>query len=394
MPSKLSRIVVRSFRSNGKAEPTRISLKNMRISFESGKLIIACLVLQTLIFLPFSANGQNKRANGRGVEIVENAEAERVDVLIDGAPFTSYLWAKNLKKPVLYPVRTANGTIITRGYPLEAREGESVDHPHQIGLWLNYGDVNGIDFWNNSTARKPEELEHMGSVVHRRVVKTKNGKTSGQLQVTMDWVMPDGAVVLREATTFIFRAEKNLRSIDRITTLTALDRRVLFNDSKEGFIGLRVRRELEQPAEKPIRLTDAGGKPSEKPVLDNRKVSGEFRSSEGKTGDDVWGTRARWATLSGTVDGEPVTIAIFDHPKNVGFPTYWMARGYGLFAANPLGQKAYSTEKKEPETKELKFTLEPNESVTFRYRISIFSQKTQPAQIETQYQNFAAGETK
>ena len=36
-------------------------------------------------------------------------------------------------------------------------------------------------------------------------------------------------------------------------------------------------------------------------------------------------------------DGHTVTIAIFDHPGESGYPTYWHARGYGLFAANPLG---------------------------------------------------------
>ena len=40
----------------------------------------------------------------------------------------------------------------SRGFPLEPRPGERVDHPHpQRGSWLNYGSVNGVDFWNNST---------------------------------------------------------------------------------------------------------------------------------------------------------------------------------------------------------------------------------------------------
>ena len=56
--------------------------------------------------------------------------SRRVDVTIDGQPFTSYIWPTTLKKPVLYPLRTARGTIITRGWPLEPRPGERVDHPH------------------------------------------------------------------------------------------------------------------------------------------------------------------------------------------------------------------------------------------------------------------------
>ena len=65
------------------------------------------------------------------------------------------------------------------------------------------------------------------------------------------------------------------------------------------------------------------------------------------------------------MDGEPVTLAMLDHPSNPGFPTYWHARGYGLFAANPLGESIFTEGKKE-----LNLTLEPRQSTTFRYRVA------------------------
>jgi hypothetical protein len=150
-------------------------------------------------------------------------------------------------------------------------------------------------------------------------------------------------------------------------------------------IGFRLSRELEQPSKVPILLTDAGGKPSAKPVLDNSVVTGEFRSSEGKTGDDVWGTRGPWAMLSGKVGQEAVTLAILDEPRNPGHPTYWFTRGYGLFAANPLGQKAFSMEKRESPVRELKFALESTKSVTFRFRVLIISGKIESEDIEEEY---------
>ena len=58
--------------------------------------------------------------------------------------------------------------------------------------------------------------------------------------------------------------------------------------------------------------------------------------------------------MSGKVGDEPVSIAIFDAPSNPGYPTYWHARGYGLFAANPLGQKELSLGKDV-----LNFAIEP-----------------------------------
>ncbi len=95
------------------------------------------------------------------VAVVVNEQAHRADVTIAGQPFTSYIWPSTLKKPVLYPLRTAKGTIVTRGFPLEQRPGERVDHPHHAGLWFNYENVNGIDFWNNSEAIKPENAPKM-----------------------------------------------------------------------------------------------------------------------------------------------------------------------------------------------------------------------------------------
>src|SRR6266852_7167995 len=99
------------------------------------------------------------------VSVAVNEQARRVDISIDGQPFTSYIWPTTLKKPVLYPLRTANGTIVTRGFPLEQRPGERVDHPHHAGFWLNYGNVNGVDFWNNSVTLPPEQQQKMGTVV-------------------------------------------------------------------------------------------------------------------------------------------------------------------------------------------------------------------------------------
>jgi len=263
-----------------------------------------------------------------------------------------------------------------------------VDHPHHVGFWLNYANVNGVDFWDNSVALPPERQGKMGTVVHRRIVRATSGPDRGELEVEMDWVMPDGKPVLREATRFVFRAGPNLRTVDRITTLTALDKRVVFHDDKDGLLGLRVRRELEQPSNESVVFTDASGQPTTVKAMDNTGVTGLYRSSEGRTGDAAWGTRARWMMLAGKVNQEAVTLVMLDHPQNPGFPTYWHARGYGLFAANPLGQEAFSQGKEK-----LNFTLDPKQSITFRYRLVILSGPTTPEQVEAQYRRFV-GEAK
>jgi hypothetical protein len=318
------------------------------------------------------------------IKVVPNDAARRVDIAIDGKPFTSYIYPTSLKKPVLYPLISARGTTVTRGFPLQPRPGERVDHPHHAGLWFNHGDVNGFDFWNNSDDIEPSRRPHMGSIVHRRVLETKNGSDRGELKTESDWVSADGATLLREVTQFLFSGTSDTRTIERVTQLTARERRVTFRDNKEGTIGIRVARGLEQPSDVPEVFTDSSGKATTVKVLDNTGVTGLYTSSEGLKGDAVWGTRARWVVLNGTVGGERVGLLMLDHPSNAGFPTYWHARGYGLFAANPLGRKVF--DEKQPE---LTLTLEPGQSTTFRHRIVVLSGAPATDRLEGEYRAFA-----
>ncbi len=340
--------------------------------------------LFSVFLAPAILSSVSADANGSGVQIIVKEAERRVDVLIGGQPFTSYVWPTALKKPVLYPIRTAKGTLVTRGFPLDPRPGERVDHPHHVGLWFNYGNVDGYDFWNNSDAIEPENRNKMGTIVHRAITAAKSGPDEGVLETDSDWLAPDGAVLLKEHTKYVFRGTGTTRSIDRITTLTAGAKRVPLPDNKEGVLGLRVTRALEHPSDKPEVFTDASGKPTTVATLDNAGVTGRYLTSEGKTGDAAWGTRGRWCVLTGTVASEPVAIAIFDHPSNVGYPTYWHARGYGLFAANPLGQKDLSGGKDV-----LDYALDAGKSVTFRHRIEITSGAPGADDVEASWKRWA-----
>ena len=351
----------------------------MRIPFVSAPLFLIASAMLLTSFV--SADPQP----GDRISVTVNEQQHRVDISVDGQPFTSYIWPSKLAKPVLYPLRTAKGTIVTRGFPLEQRPGERVDHPHHAGLWLNYESVNGIDFWNNSEAIKPQDAPKMGTIQQRSIVSVKGGSDHGELEVEADWLTYDKKTLLKEHTRFVFRGGPNFRSVDRITTLQAQGEKVVFADAKDGMLGLRVVRALEAPSDKAEVFTDASGRATTVAKLDNTGVNGVYLTSEGKKGDAAWGTRGRWCNLSGKVGDEPVTISILDHPSNPGFPTYWHARGYGLFAANPLGQKVFSNGKEE-----LNLTLEPNQSVTFRYRILIFSEIATPESTEAAYKAFVA----
>jgi hypothetical protein len=333
-------------------------------------------------------SGKSQDNQGLKVDVIQDENEQVVNILVDGKQFTSYLYTdkiSTLKKTTLFPILTANGNYITRGFPLQKRAGERVDHPHHLGMWLNYGDVNGLDYWNNSDAIPPERADQMGTIRHSAINKMESGDGKGVLEVSMNWLRPDGKTIVKEDTRFVFYAEKDLRVIDRISKLTAMDEPVLFKDNKEGMFAVRVTRALEHPSDKPVVLSDAHGQKTDVPVMDNTGVTGHYLSSEGVEGMDVWGKRAKWVALSGEVEGEKVSIVIFDHPDNVGYPTYWHARGYGLFSANPLGQHIFSEGK---ET--LNFSLDSGESTIFRYRTLIVSGETDAGKIEQEYKKFTA----
>jgi hypothetical protein len=198
-------------------------------------------------------------------------------------------------------------------------------------------------------------------------------------------VLPGGTTLLHERTQFFFSGDAGTRTIERIATLTALDTRVVFADAKDGMLGMRAARQLEQPSNEPLAFTDIAGRVTNVPAMDNTGITGEYTSSEGKKGDAVWSTRGRWTMLAGVIGDEAVTVAIIDHPKNPGFPTYWHARGYGLFAANPLGRKVFDGGREA-----MNFTLEPRASATFRYRVVVVEGKATADRIEREFNAFAA----
>ena len=97
----------------------------------------------------------------KGFAIIEQKEKKQVDVLYNGKLLTAYCYFDSSRKPMLFPVNTVDGITVTRGYPFKMIAGERTDHPHHTGIWLNYESVNGLDFWNNSTAIAPGEKKYV-----------------------------------------------------------------------------------------------------------------------------------------------------------------------------------------------------------------------------------------
>ena len=312
-------------------------------------------ILLALIFLPVLAGAQK-------FEFEEGNK--KIDLYYGDALITSFIYFDSLFKTAYYPIATVSGARITRDYPYLRKAGERTDHPHHVGLFFAHQSVNGHDFWNMSTAIAPAKRKNYGTEKFVSV-NTKIKKGSAIVNSVADWKLNDGGNVLREKTEMKFSAVGKDLIIDRATKLTALTD-VTFKDEKDALLGLRVARELELPVAGKDRFILDNGKESEPMENDITKVTGNYKNSESVIGEAVWGKKATWVSLDGKVNGKDVSVAIIDDPRNIEHPSYWHARGYGLFAVNPLGKSVFTEGKAS-----LDYFLKKGESITFRYRIVI-----------------------
>lgn len=290
-----------------------------------------------------------------GCDAAEKVEfvkaADKIDVVIGGKAFTSYMFSDNLTKPVLYPVQTPSGIKVNRGFPFEKVEGEATDHPHHVGIFFTYDEVNDDGFWNNT--KSPPQVKHI------KITKMQPGNGKGELCTVMHW-MGKSEVLLEEKRKMVFTAGEGWYGIDFSIDLTAVGKKVKFGDTKEGMFAIRTAQWL--------REKDGTGR--------------YFSSSGDRKAENIWGKRARWVALEGEKDGKKVGIAILNYPKSANYPTYWHARNYGLFAANPLGQLAFQKTRKVENPKPLALTLEPGETAHFNFYIIIYDGSKTPEQLE------------
>ena len=142
---------------------------------------------------------------------------------------------------------------------------------------------------------------------------------------------------------------------------------------------------LNRPRKKAACFWTRNGRPTKVAAADTSGATGVYLTSEGVKGGAAWGTRGKWCSLTGHTGDHTVTIAILDHPKNPGYPTYWHARGYGLFAANPLGRSIF-----DPKQPPFNYTLEKGQTATFRYRVLLISHEASSESLNREAEEFAA----
>lgn len=292
---------------------------------------------------PSAPSRWQARLTGNGLEIT-----------CDGRLVTRYVFS-GAAKPYLYPIHAQTGVAMTRAFPMEQREGESTDHPHQKSFWFTHGDVNGVDLWG--------EGEGKGRIVHREFSDISGGRAGTFLITRNEWRAPDGRVLCTDTRETCIYDLGDLRIIDFTVTLRAGDQPVRLGDTKEGTFGIRIPTSMEL-----------------------RHGKGAILTAAGKRDKEAWGTRAVWCEYSGDVGGEVYSISVFDHPGNPHHPTYWHVRDYGLFAANPFGWRDFQNNPNADGS----IAIPAGGQQTFRYRV-IFTRGALPAErLDALYEPFAS----
>jgi hypothetical protein len=256
---------------------------------------------------------------------------DHIDFRLGKNLVTRYHIGPEVAKPYFWPVNAPNGVPVTRAWPMEKPQpGEKTDHVHQKSGWFCHGDVipegielkhkirgvEGIDFWAESAGH--------GKIVCTKVGEPKVDRDHGQITTVNDWRTADGVKVLEETRTIHLYNLGGAPLLVFDIDLRASEVPIIFGDTKEGSLGVRLRDSITEERGKG-KLTNAEGH------------VGEGKNNN-RDGTGCWGVISAWCDYSGPADGKTAGLALFADPANP-YPTCWHARGYGLMAANPFGRE-------------------------------------------------------
>ncbi len=239
-----------------------------------------------------------------------------VNLTLAGAPWAT-LHLNDAPKPYLHPLFAPGGASVVRGWPVAPHPADRTDHPHQRGLWVAHGEINGADLW--------DEREGRGGRVAVLATRVRPAQTHADVAADLRWDSAAGAPAVSEHRTFRFWAlDGDVWLLDVHSEFGGISGGPLhFGDTKEGgLVAVRLAAGLEA----------------------NR--GGRIRTSTGADGEkEAWGRPADWCDCSGTTLETPeageVGVALLSHPSNPTGTMRWHVRAYGLCAANPFALLAY-----------------------------------------------------
>ena len=287
---------------------------------------------------------------------------DKIDVSIGGKFFATYNFNK-LSQPIIWPVQGPGNMRMLRDYPLKnGTDGEAKDHPHHRAIFIGHQGVSGVNYWHNQN-------KNAGSVEHLKLIESRSGDDRALIKTLNAWKDNEGKTIGADTRTITFGGDSTARFIDLEINIHATNQDLVFEEFKDGFVGIRTHPDL--------RLN-----PSPKHGV--KEVFGKARNSEGIEGKNIWGKRADWVHYYGTIEGKDAGIAFFSHPSNItkkGNKSWWHARDYGLISANPFAPLKIGGDGEHK--------IEKGQSLTLRYRFIFHKGPAKDAKIGQRFSEYA-----
>ncbi len=267
---------------------------------------------------------------------------DEVSLQRDGQELARFCFAKDQRRPFVYPVNGPSGRSLTRmGHP---RDPET--HSHHNSVWFSHQFVGGVNFWE----------DRGGKIEHLRVLKLEDGESLAYVETENAWLNKDGQPVITDRRRLGARVLGNREWLLLLDIeLRAKDTDVELGQTAFGPIGVRMA--------KTIGVNDGGGK---------------IRNSEGGVNEEgCFRKPARWMDYSGPITTNASEgIALFDHPKNPNHPVPFHCRNDGWMGASLTFPGAVTISKDKP--------------LQLRYALFVHGGEPEPAVIEDQWKAWAA----
>lgn len=270
-----------------------------------------------------------------------------IALLNHGTVVWQHVHDRKVGKPYMR-IGLLDGTELTRPWPF-AKSYPKADHLWHRALWWSWKAINGVNYW--------EENQVGNDPIKASVTTRKDG--SAIVRVTVSYHEPDKAPVVTEKRVITVSAPDKTGSyvITWQATFTPAGKEdVVFNKNSYGGFSIRLAAEYcGDPA---------AGKPAWA-FFDNEKRA----NTNGKT--------ARWVAFKGTAqNGTPACVAIFDHPDNPRYPSWWQTRTQYPYMNPSLTCKE-------------DYRLPAGKTLTLTYGVLVHSGPGTPEAVEAAWKRFA-----
>lgn len=290
--------------------------------------------------------------------VTARMEDDRIVVQVNGDEFTAYRFGQKHKYPFFYPV-------------IGPTSGESVTtwnqqpFPHHSSLyisldWVRSENVDRGNYW------QPQHQLDTGQVFSRnaRIGKQEQGRVV--LHDEADWIVPatNSHQMRDRRTVTIWAPSPEIRIMDFEFEFTAM-KDIDVRQTGHSFFSARMRPEI------------AVGSTVHGPEWADMGTGTIVDSKGNRDEADTRGRDADWCAYYGQIEGVTEGLAIIQHSQNPMYPAKWFNRDYGFMSPTPFAFDG-------------NVELKSGETMTFRYRVVVFTGDHETADIAGWREDFEA----